>query len=157
MTDNTQNSNTGATAAESGGHHHHHRHHGSSHHHSNGYHHSSSHHHHSNHHSSRKNRFSVVSLIKKSSKAESHMSEYTKISRRVIFVTIISMITAGIIYSLTRDDSDVSLTAAGYTPSETSQLRRQITQLTQQVESLQSELDRYIAKYGKLEEDSTVQ
>ena len=159
-------------AVQSGEHHHHHHHH---HHGSHDERRSSGSHHHSHHHHkyggshkyklSRKDvslkewilrslPTSRISSQKKLSKfansqKNKRRSKYAVISSRVLFCVIVFGIMFSVVYYTGIDIEDNS-TPAAYTPSETTQLKQQITSLQNEVEKLTAELEKYKAKYGEL-------
>lgn len=159
-------------AVQSGEHHHHHHHH---HHGSHDERRSSGSHHHSHHHHkyggshkyklSRKDvslkewilrslPTSRISSQKKLSKfansqKNKRRSKYAVISSRVLFCVIVFGIMFSVVYYTGIDTEDNS-TPAAYTPSETTQLKQQITSLQNEVEKLTAELEKYKAKYGEL-------
>lgn len=185
MSEKLQQDNTVTETSSTSTHHHHHSssksssehsgsHHHRHHHHSNSRHHNShhSHHHHSSRSSgsgSRKNSFSISAKIKRiirkitpdqvsrrAGASGSRTNEYALISRRVLFVAIIIIIFCYALWISTVEEEDNSLKSAGYTPSETSQLKSKVMVLEQEKAALQAELDRYKAEFGELpEEDST--
>lgn len=76
---------------------------------------------------------------------------YLRISRRILFCIIIFMICVYSAYVILVEDVDKNLTLAGYTPSETSQLKIQVTQLQNQLDAALEELHLYKEKYGELD------
>ncbi len=162
-------------------HHHHHSHHSSEHHshHSRHSHHSHHHHsydgshrHHYSHHYHHDEKRGLLSKlgaklrrlkrkIKRklslpriaNSTSASKKGRYGSIANRVFF----GLIVFGVIlyggYLFMNLDSDTSLQNAQYTPSETSQLRRRVVSLEQEIEDLEKELERYKAQFGELPEE----
>lgn len=93
----------------------------------------------------------IKSLSRSTSKRK--LDSYMLISRRVIFCTIFMGIIIYICYyAFIADTTDQTLSSAQLTNSETNQLKIQITQLRQKVDDLESELARYKALYGELDE-----
>ncbi len=159
-------------------HHHHHHSSGRHHHHSSGEHtHRSSHssHHHSRHHSShnslhrtKKNNLlvklksfkrkigknlSITHIATKTS--ERKLGKYGSALSRLFFGLIVfGLFAIGAIMYYKAETTDTSLQNAQYTPSETSQLRRQVVSLEQEIEALEKELERYKQKFGELPEET---
>lgn len=84
------------------------------------------------------------------SRKDKKVSKYTATSRRIFFVTIVLSIMIFSIYSMKRSEENIEHQMASFTPSETTQLKRQISSLQAEVESLTEELTRYKELYGEL-------
>lgn len=170
-------SENAAQSDEQHSHHHHHHHH--HHHGSHDGHHSSGRHHHS-HHSHRyggshKYRLSLKNVSLKewilrslptsrlssrkklskfaNSQKNKRRSKYAVLSSRVMFCVIVFGIMFSIIYYANTNTDDNS-SQANYTPSETTQLKQQISSLQNEIEVLTAELEKYKAKYGELKDDN---
>lgn len=76
-------------------------------------------------------------------------SKYAVLSSRVLFCIIAFGIVFSILYYAGNKTDDPS-TKAVYTPSETTQLKQQISSLQSEVEKLTAELEKYKSKYGEL-------
>lgn len=86
------------------------------------------------------------------SRSNKKVSKYYTISRRVMFCLIIFGVISVAVYNIISEDTDAGQQMAAYTPSETTQLKRQVSSLQAQVDSLTEELAKYKEKFGELQE-----